>query len=537
MKHGVVGRRCRAWMLAVVALVMEMALLAPCLHASDAVRAARLSSVEGGVQIEQGGQLLADPALVNTPLFEGTKVRTAADGRAEFELDDGSILRLAPNSSLTLTALRGQSGKGRAEILLRSGLGYFELPGESADSHIRIRFGNSVVTANGFTVLRINLDKSSGEVAVFSGNAHLERGSAQALDLDGGESVALNGADSGQYVLAGSIEPDSWDTWNSDRDQAMTDEAVTRTGVADTQADRNNPAWNDLDANGNWYDVPDQGAVWSPYEAADPGWDPYGNGYWMWTPRFGYIWVSGASWGYLPYQCGDWNYFDDFGWGWAPGMCTPWWGGGVWVSTIGHGPGGYRPPMRPRPVSPGLPHRPVGGPKPPIGPAPMSNGVIAVNRRPLSGSTGTPGQERKSIVTIGGRPVQPLRPIMQRPQYDPSASRQTTPGQMRQADHSRPVYGGAAGTPVGRRPANGFVPGGSHSATTPSVRPFGVSQPSSAPSQRAPTFSRPSSGGGSSSFSHSSGGGGGGSHSSGSGSSSGGGGSHSSSGGGGSTHR
>jgi hypothetical protein len=535
-RRELVGRRLRAWVLGLAVLAVQMVLLTPALHANEAARAARLSSVEGQVRIVQGSTLLADPALVNTPLFEGMQVRTAEDGRAELEFDDGSIVRLAPNSLLTLKALRGQIGKGSAEVVLASGLGYFELQDESADSQIKVRFGGGVVTANGFSVLRINLDNPSGELAVFSGNAHLERGSAVALDLHGGESVTLNSSDPGQYVLAESIEPDSWDTWNSDREQEMTAAASARTGVADKQADRNNPAWNDLDANGNWYDVPDQGAVWSPYEAADPGWEPYGNGHWMWTPRFGYIWVSGASWGYLPFQCGAWDYFDDFGWGWAPGMCRPWWGGGVWISTIGHGPGGYRPPMRPRPVSPGSPHRPVGGPKQPLGPSPMSNGVVAVNRRPLSGTPGTAVRDRNSVVTIGGRPVQPLRPVAQRPQYLPSVSGQTMPGQMRQAYPSRPAHQGVGAT-AGQRPANGFVPGGSHPLNAPSIRPFGGGQPASAPSQRAPSYSRPSSGGGSSSPSHSSGGGGGGFHSSGGGgSSSSGGGSHSSSGGG-STHR
>jgi len=41
------------------------------------------------------------------------------------------------------------------------------------------------VTASGFTVMRINLDNPPGDLAVFSGNAHLERGSALTLDLHG----------------------------------------------------------------------------------------------------------------------------------------------------------------------------------------------------------------------------------------------------------------------------------------------------------------------------------------------------------------
>jgi hypothetical protein len=216
------------------------------------------------VQIAQGGQLLADPALVNTPLFEGMQVLTSEDGRAELEFDDGSVIRLSPDSSLMLTVLRGDGGSGSAEIELSSGLGYFELQGGSAGNQTRVRFGDAVVTASGFTVLRVNLDNPPGELAVFSGNAHLERGRSVALDLHGGQSVTLNASDPVQYLLAESIEPDSWDTWNSDRDQSLTALAATRTGAANSLPESNNPAWNDLDANGNWYNVPGTGSVWSP---------------------------------------------------------------------------------------------------------------------------------------------------------------------------------------------------------------------------------------------------------------------------------
>jgi hypothetical protein len=404
-----------------VALAVGTVLLAPALRADDAApaaRAVRLSNVEGKVRIAQGSQLLADPALVNTPLFEGTQVLTSQDGRAELQFDDGSVARLSPNSSLTLTVLRGQGGTGDAEIVLEDGLGYFELHGEGAAKPIRIRFGDSVVTADGFTVLRINLDSPPGEVAVFSGNAHLERGANVAVALRGGESVTLSGADPTQYNLVEWIEPDSWDAWNSDRDQALMSAETSRTGAANSLPEKNNPAWNDLDANGNWYNVPDQGYVWSPYEAASPGWDPYGNGDWMWTPQYGYIWVSGNPWGYMPYQCGAWNYFSSFGWGWAPGGCTPWWGSGLWFSNIGYRPGWYRPPVRPRPIPPRGPiARPLNG-----GLAAVANPVVPVNRRSPGGTAGLPARERNGTVTIAGHPVQPLRAISPRPLYDGSTA-------------------------------------------------------------------------------------------------------------------
>jgi ferric-dicitrate binding protein FerR (iron transport regulator) len=409
-RGGMSGRSMSAW-LAVAALALAAQALAPASWADDAAapaRAVRLSSVDGQVQLSTGNQVLADGAVANTPLFEGTRVVTSDDGRAEIQFEDGSVARLSPNSALTLTVLRGAGPNGQAEITLDGGLGYFELQNGPQSGAMSVKFGDSVATVSGFTVLRVNLDNLPGELAVFSGNAHLDRGSALAVDLHGGESLALSANDVTRYTLNESIEPDSWDSWNSDRDQVLTSESAARTGAANNYSQGSNPAWNDLDANGNWYNVPGQGNIWSPNDASNPGWDPYGNGNWMNSPGYGYTWISANSWGYLPYSCGNWNWYDSFGWGWAPGIggCNPWWGSGFYIGpNIGAGFGGYRPPMRPR-----RPGRVAGG------------GLIAVNRRPMPMAGALPARDKTTVVRIAGYTVQPMHPVSARPVYDHSAS-------------------------------------------------------------------------------------------------------------------
>src|SRR5579863_1014973 len=74
-------------------------------QADPNVRAARLGFVEGEVQLTQGNQILANPALANTPLFEGTLVSTHEDGKAEIQLENGSVVRIAPNSSVKISVL------------------------------------------------------------------------------------------------------------------------------------------------------------------------------------------------------------------------------------------------------------------------------------------------------------------------------------------------------------------------------------------------------------------------------------------------
>jgi hypothetical protein len=316
-------------------------------------RAVRLSFVDGQVKLAQGNQVLAEQAVANMPLFEGMQLTTADSGKAEIQFEDGSVVRIAPDSMLTLQVLRGAGTTADAELTVNSGLCYFEFQGGGQAGQMSVHFGASVATTSGFTVLRVAVDTPPGSVAVFSGNVHLQVGPLSAAtvanvatDLHGGESITLNAADPSQYSVAESIEPNSWDEWNSDRDQALTAEASTQTGAPSNLGVSENPAWNDLDASGSWYDVPGQGYIWSPYEAASADFDPYGNGEWMYTPAYGYVWASGYSWGYMPYQCGAWNFYNGFGWGWAPGMggCRPWWGLGFYGGpNIGFAPGGYRP--------------------------------------------------------------------------------------------------------------------------------------------------------------------------------------------------
>ena len=473
-------------------------------------RAVRLSSVDGQVRVTQGNQTISNQAVANMPLFEGTQVATGQDGRAEIQFEDGSVARIAPDSALTLSVLRGQGANGQAEIVLNGGLGYFELQGGDQAGQIRVRFADAVVTAGGFTVMRVDMDTPPGQLAVFSGNAHLERGEALTLDLHGGESVTLNGGDTSQYDLAESIEPNSWDQWNSDRDQALSEEAADRTQATNDYSNSENPAWNDLDANGNWYDVPGQGYVWSPFVAANAGWDPYGCGQWVWMPAYGYIWVSCESWGFMPYQCGTWNYFNAFGWGWSPGFggCNAWWGTGYLGPNIGIAPSGYRTVLRPtlQRFSPSRRYYPV----------------ISVNREPRGGFPGGPLRSRDAPVTIAGHVVQPLRPVTSRSDdgnpvqgfvYRPAES----PGLNGQAPGSTQSFGNRQGyIPA---PREGFdrsgrsAPESSRSYSPPPQRSYNpppAPRSYSPPSYSAP--SRPSGGGGEFHGGGAPAGGGGGSH-------------------------
>ena len=351
------------------------------------VRAVRLSVVDGQVKVLQDGQVIADPAYANLPILEGAQVITGQDGRAEIQMENGSVARLSPNSTMTFTKLRNEGSGTKTEMQVNGGLAYFEMEPSTPEDRLEVKYGTATFSANDFTVARVTEDTPPGELSIFSGNVHVQRGDALELELHDGQTLTLDPKDNGQYNLADAIEQDSWDQWNDDRDQALNAQLAEKTAATESYGEHEPVGMSDLDANGNWYNVPGQGYVWSPYDAENQGqnFDPYGYGNWTYYPTQGYVFVSGYGWGYTPYQCGLWNYYDSFGWGWAPGNgCGGLYGAGFfgggyggWGFNIGNYPRWYR-----------LPHRPTPGP---IRPRPAGGGggarfaSIPVDRRRTAG--------------------------------------------------------------------------------------------------------------------------------------------------------
>jgi len=148
-------------------------------------RAVRLASVEGDVQVIQDGQVIANPALANLPMFEGTQVVTGNEGRAEVQLDDGgSIARLSPNTTLTFTVLQQQGSRIRTEVVVNGGLAYFEMKPSNSERSLKVNYGTTAFSATSFSVVRVSMDSAPGRLAVFFGECSCRGGGR----LSGGRS-------------------------------------------------------------------------------------------------------------------------------------------------------------------------------------------------------------------------------------------------------------------------------------------------------------------------------------------------------------
>ena len=323
---------------------------------TPAQRFARLSYLQGNIAVSRADGTGSEAAQLNMPLTEGSRVTTAEDGQAEVEFEDGSLVRLTPNTSMSLDHMSVDTGGNYQTLLsLVHGLVYAELRAASKYAY-QLNVDGALVSPVENATIRVNLDEPPAVIAVLTGRAHVERSSSQdtegyRTDVRGGETLTADPFDTSRYFLSQQIAQDSWDNWNEERDQAALDEAAAQTAARDSLQGAQGYGWSDLDANGSWYDVPGQGQVWQPTVAMDANFDPYGYGSWVWAPG-GYVWASGYNWGWTPFRCGNWSYWNGFGWGWAPGVNCGFGGGGfpggVFVINIIRPPHGY-----PFPVCPG----------------------------------------------------------------------------------------------------------------------------------------------------------------------------------------
>lgn len=396
------------WMIRLVSAAVF--LLVVCLGARaqspQPARLARLTYVTGQVELSHASGGAPQPAVQNVPILEGATLSAAFDGQAELEFEDGSVVRMTPNTELSVVRL-SVDGKGslQTRLELLHGLIYMELRSSPSFQYSVDAQGDTVTPLENSTV-RVDLDQAPAAIAVLDGRVrvtsvgpdgqqgpHTEVSAGQTLRRDGlGEQAA-----SVRYQVKDGIDPDSWDQWNMDRDRAAAEAVSSRTGARNGFAGDQGYGWSDLDANGGWYNAGGQ-MVWQPDVAADSGgdggidsFDPYGYGAWSWTQGYGYVWASGYAWGWTPYRCGSWGYWGGFGWGWTPGPAC---------GVYGFGGQGFRL---------NLHHVPkvYHGPHPPTGPVPARPLVLVNGGRAPEQRV----EQARGPRTVNGVTVQPLQPV------------------------------------------------------------------------------------------------------------------------------
>jgi len=322
--------------------------LAPLAHAQDfededghdsQARIVRISYVEGDVRLDNGHGY--ESATMNVPLTERNWLQTGSDGWAEVQLEDGSLIRLAPDTVIAFTQLaRASSGGTLTTVDIDQGEAEFKiLKHDDSDFNVTVKKNTIALTHSG--LFRVTSSNSNPlEVAVFKGEVGVS-------DTDNGGEVAvkknetfvLDPSDMARYALDKGADTDDLDQWSKQRDDALSTYASAGSGYAQSPYQY---GASDLNYYGQYYDVPGYGEVWQPNNVGY-NWDPFSNGYWSYSPGFGYTWVSSYPWGWMPYRYGQWVFVNGRGWCWEPGGWNRWYS----RPRLGHAPPGFHAPVPP----------------------------------------------------------------------------------------------------------------------------------------------------------------------------------------------
>ncbi len=366
---------------AVVAVLVLMltGFAAPAAYADSNVRIVRLSLVDGDTQIDRRDGNGFQTAFLNLPVVEGQRLWARDDeARAEVEFEDGSTMRLIPQSLAEFSALgRRSNGDLVTEVDLQEGVAYFNIRRHGGDE-FTVSAGRTQIVLPAGGHFRVNVEQDKIEVAVFEGSLEV-RGEGYSLDVRKSETLTLDLTDPGRYFLARGVNADSWDDWDHDREQARADAAAAAAEAQAAYASANtyyapvnygySYGYNDLSMYGSYIYVAGYGQIWRPaYYGVT--WNPWMDGAWVWYPGFGYVWVSAYPWGWLPYRYGTWVFVPAYGWCWNPG-------GHRWQQWVSH-PVAVNPPHSFQP-----PHVPSGGGG--RGNPGGGGGVVIVGRGPITG--------------------------------------------------------------------------------------------------------------------------------------------------------
>ena len=191
------------------------ALLALPALADSQARIVRLSDVQGSVQIDKNTGMGFENAFLNLPITQGAQVRTHDRGRAEIEFEDGSTLRLTPNTTVEFSTLGlSDSGKRISVINLVEGMAYVNWLGKSGDE-FSLNFSREKISLDRAAHFRVETSPQAANLAVFKGDVDVE-GPAGKVMVEKKKSATFDVADNDKYTLANNIAEAPLDSWDKE---------------------------------------------------------------------------------------------------------------------------------------------------------------------------------------------------------------------------------------------------------------------------------------------------------------------------------
>ena len=240
-------------------------------HHTDTVypQIARLSFVDGDVRIQRGEQnphrkdVTWEEAASGVPLESGYSIVTG-DGRAEIELENASVLYLAPNSVLAINDLSTTAGVPHTEVALLSGTVTLHVQPYVSGETFLLHTPTDNITTRFPAGSNIRVTSYMDGVALSALEGHL-------LTVSDHERTSTIYVKNGKRILdAGPIHHEdfsSWDHWVADRYAART--AATEAMLKASGLASPVPGLADMQGQGHFFDCEPYGKCWEPDAAAE----------------------------------------------------------------------------------------------------------------------------------------------------------------------------------------------------------------------------------------------------------------------------
>lgn len=282
--------------------------------ADSHVRIVRLSDVQGSVQVDKNTGTGFENAFLNLPITEGVQVKTRMNGRAEIEFEDGSSMRIAPNTLVQFSSLSlNDSGKRVSVVKLSEGMAYVNWLGKGSDD-FTLNFSREKVQLDRAAHFRVETSPEIARFAVFKGDVAID-GPSEKVIIGKKKMAEFDASNNDKYKSARNIEEAPLDSW--DKESIAYHDQYARNNSPDTSSPYGYGA-SDLNYYGAFTNIAGYGTMWQPFFSGI-GWDPFMDGAWSWAPGMGYGFVSAYPWGWLPYHYGNWMFIPNYGWMWQPG--------------------------------------------------------------------------------------------------------------------------------------------------------------------------------------------------------------------------
>lgn len=182
--------------------------------ADDEPGVARVSLIEGDASYLRGDADDWTGVAVNAPLVTGDRFYTAADSRAEIQLDPATYVRLSSETEISMLEL----GPEVTQVRMSLGLATFRVRRNPEGRHVEIDTPGGAFVVREAGAYRINVERNGdtnvqvrgGEVTAYVANEEYQIADGRGVAIDGIGDAARPRV----YAASGA---DGWDEWESQR--------------------------------------------------------------------------------------------------------------------------------------------------------------------------------------------------------------------------------------------------------------------------------------------------------------------------------